>query len=162
MNTAQLISEKEQEISEKEQELNTLREQYDNEVATAKDKVMKAKTDGITKSLYLLGFEFASSSSRTSQYLEFHKTFKKEITAVLKPFTQEIRVSTPNHFDVSGFFKTTKGTTYYFYVGDLRWSKGSLLIRTVKDFKDYTGGSNDYITLNEDFVKNLLRKIKED
>ena len=54
------------------------------------------------------------------------------------------------------FFKLNNDRIYYFSLSDLRWSKDSLLIRTAKDFKDYTGGSNNNITLNEDFVNNFL------
>jgi len=68
-------------------------------------------------------------------------------------------VSSPNHFDVTGFFELTDGTIYYFSIGDLRWFKESMLIRTAERFSDYTGGMNQYITLDDDFENRLLRFI---
>ena len=149
-----------QEISEKKRELNNLEERYDANVETEKVKVLKAKSTGLTKSLYLLGFDFESCSGRSPQYLEFHRVFKRELKEVLKPYTQEISIHKPNHFDISGFFKLNNGEIYYFSVSDLRWNKDMMLIRTAKDFKDYTGGSNDYLKLGEEFIKKLLTYLK--
>ena len=143
-------------INKKERELNNLRDKYDKEIQLEKEKVLKSKGDNLKKSLYLLSFDFESSSQRTPQYLEFHRTFKREFKELLKPYVKEIEISKPNHFDISGFFKLNDDRIYYFSLSDLRWSKDSLLIRIAKDFKDYTGGSNNNITLNENFVNNLL------
>jgi len=100
---------------------------------------------GKTKQLAEQTFE--SSSSRTPQYLAFHRTFKREFTNMMQPYCDEILVHKPNHFDVSGFFKLKSGAIWYFSVGDMRWDK-SLLYRTAKDFKDYTGGSNNQVDLD--------------
>jgi len=146
-------------ISEKRKELNNLETQYDQEMEDEKKKVLTAKTTGFKKTLYLLAQDFESSSGRTPQYLEFHKVFKKEFTAMLKSFTTELELSKPNHFDVTGFFKMDDGRIYYFSVGDLRWAKDSMLIRTADGFKDYTGGSNGFINLNDAFEQNLLNYL---
>ena len=134
--------------------MGNLNSQYEEIKEQEKKEVLKTK--GFKKVLYLLNQEFESSSARTPQYLKFHRTFKREFKALLKPYTKEIEIGKPNHFDISGFFKLNDDRIYYFSLSDLRWSKDSLLIRTAKDFKDYTGGSNNSITLNEDFVNNLL------
>ncbi|MDP2907075.1 MAG: hypothetical protein Q8O03_03985 [Nanoarchaeota archaeon] len=149
-----------QQIEQKEIELDNLKEQYNKNIEIEKNKILKSNTGGMTKSLYLLGFNFESSCSRTPQYLEFHRVFKKEFTTLLKPHAQEIQFSKPNHFDVTGFFKTNKELIYYFSIGDLRWSKESMLIRTAKDFKDYTGGSNGSIRLDGNFTDNLLNLLE--
>ena len=148
-------------IIQKTNEIENLEEQYNKEAETDKKKV-KSKNGELTKSLYLLGFNFESSGGRTPQYLEFHRTFKREFTNLLKPLTKEISISKPNHFDLTGFFKLNDDRIYYFSIGDLRWNKWSMLIRTAKDFKDYTGGSNNKISIDSDFVNRLLEFLKRD
>jgi|GEM_PF-2080612 len=149
-----------QQITTKEQELDSIREKYQEEITKERTNILKSKSKGISKSLYLLGFDFESSSARTPQYLEFHRIFKKEFTVILKPYTEEMLIHKPNHFDISGFFKLKDGEIYYFSIGDLRWDKGVMLIRTAENYKDYTGGSNNFIAVNEDFVTNLLKYLK--
>ena len=122
-----------QQIKQKENELNTLKEQYNNQIEQEKAEVLKGKSTGINKSLYLLNFNFESSSIKTQQYLEFHKTFKRELTAVLKPYCKEIQISKPNHFDVSGFFRLNDDRVFYFRLEDLRWSKDNILIRNLRE-----------------------------
>lgn len=93
---------------------------------------------------------FESSSSHTIQYLAWHKLFKREFTAYLERIgAVEIQIGKPNHFDMSGFFKMRSGQIWYFSIGDLRWNKDRMLIRTAKDFKDYTGGMNQYVSLED-------------
>ena len=92
---------------------------------------------------------FETSSSRTPQYLAWHRLFKREFKKFLNARgIVEIDIHKPNHFDVAGFFKILNGQVYYFSISDLRWSKDSMLIRTAKDFKDYTGGSIGFISLD--------------
>ena len=145
-----------QEIKQKEEELENLKERYNLEIDNEREKVLKSKLKGMKKSLYLLSFNFESSSIRTEQYLEFHRVFKRELKEVLKPYCKKIEIGKPNHFDISGFFELNDNRIYYFSLSDLRWSKEKILIRTVKDFKDYSGGSNGFIKLDSDFVNNLL------
>jgi len=148
-----------QQIEQKEKELNESKEQYNKQIEEEKQKILKSKLTGMQKSLYLLSFEFESSCSRTPQYLEFHRVFKQEFKKLLKPYTTSILIHKPNHFDISGFFKLKDGRIYYFSIGDLRWSKDSLLIGTAEHFKDYTGGSNTFIGLNDNFAENLLKYL---
>jgi len=117
-------------------------------------------TDGFDKVIYLLNCEFESSSQRTPEYLRAHRTFKREFSKILKPICKEILISKPNHFDISGFFKLNDDRIYYFSIGDLRNDK-TFLIRIAKDFKDYTGGSNNFLSLDESFINNLLRKLDD-
>ena len=141
-------------INAKQRELSRLENVYDLVIEEEKKKVLEAKSKGMEKTKYLLSFEFKSSCGRTAQYLEFHRVFKREFTALLNPFCKRIEISKPNHFDVNGFFETNAGLIYWFSLSDLRWDK-TFLIRTAKDFKDYTGGSNNFLDLN-----NLEEKIK--
>jgi len=144
-------------IQQKEKELLNLNIEYEKVKEEKEKKVLKNK--GFERTLFLLNQEFESSSSRTPQYLKAHRYFKKDFIDVLKPFCKDILIHKPNHFDITGFFELNDGRIYYFSIGDLRWDK-TFLIRTAKDFKDYTGGSNNYIDLNNNFVENLLKYIK--
>lgn len=145
-----LVTDLDSQIAKKEMELHNLMGIRDELLGVEKRKVLQnKKAEPMEKTKYLLGFEFESASSRTPQYLEFHKVFKKEFMAMLKPIVSEMIVSKPNHFDVTGFFKTVKGNIYYFSLEDLRWDKETMMYRTAKDFKDYTGGSNCTIKTSE-------------
>jgi hypothetical protein len=152
-----MINDTMKQIEVKRLELARLENQYNDQIEAERTAILKGKSDGISKSLYLLGFEFESSCSRTEQYLEFHRTFKRELTNVLKPLCSKIEIGSPNHFDVSGFFQLLDGRIFYFRLEDLRWSKDNILVRTAKHFKDYSGGSNGFIKLDADFVENLKR-----
>ena len=91
--------------------------------------------------------DFENSSSRIPEYLAWYRLFKREFTAFLKERgITEISFGKPNHFDMSGFFRK-ENQAYYFSIGDLRGFKDDMLIRTAKDFKDYTGGTNQSILL---------------
>ena len=147
-----------QKINQKERELNNLNSQLEDLKQKEEDKILK--TDGFEKVIYLLNCEFESSSCRTPQYLKAHRTFKREFTKLLKPITKEILISKPNHFDISGFFKLNDDIIYYFSIGDLRWNK-TFLIRIAKNFKDYTGGSNNYLSLDKNFIENLFNKLDD-
>jgi hypothetical protein len=63
------------------------------------------------------------------------------------------------HFDVSGFVKLLDDRIFYFRVGDIRWSKFSMLVRTAEHFKDWTGGSNDFVSIDSNFKNNFFRAI---
>jgi len=145
-------------IQQTRQELFNLNSEYAGIMQEKEKKILKTK--GFDKVLYLLNQNFESSSSRTPQYLQFHRIFKKEFKEILRPLCSEIEISKPNHFDISGFFKLNDERIFYFSISDLRWSKDKMLIRTAKDFKDYSGGSNGFLNLNESFVDNLLNYLK--
>ena len=145
-----------QKISEKERELNNLNSELEDLREKAKAEIMKGK--GFDKVIWLLNQEFESSSQRTPQYLEAHRTFKREFSKILNPICKKIEISKPNHFDITGFFQLEDDRIYYFSVGDLRWDK-VFLIRIAKDFKDYTGGSNNFLTLDNNFIDNLLKSL---
>ena len=112
------------------------------------------------KTLKAIKQEFISSSQKTEQYKSFHRLFSKEFKKFLMPYCKEILIHKTNHFDINGFFKLNNGKIYYFSISDLRLSKDKMLIRIAKDFKDYTGGSNNFIALNKNFEENLLRYLK--
>lgn len=112
------------------------------------------------ETLKLIAQEFESSSSRTPQYLQFHRTFKKEFTKALSTIgCTNVEIGKPNHFDLSGFFTAPNNQIWYFSLSDLRWSKDSLLIRTASHYKDWSGGGNNYISINSNIINNLQKLV---
>lgn len=110
----------------------------------------------------LLHAEYESSSIRTPQYLTFCRVFKIQFKKLLKGTfdIEKIEISTPNHFDQTGFFELKNGRIYYFSIGDLRWDK-NFLIRTAQNFTDYTGGNNQDCNIDdfESFMNDLKRIV---
>jgi len=102
----------------------------------------------MNKALAATAQYFESSSGQTPQYLAWYRLFRREFTKFLIAIgATQIQIGKPNHFDMSGFF--TVGTqAWYFSISDLRGSKDKMLIRTVKSYKDYTGGLNQYVRLD--------------
>ena len=116
------------------------------------------------KFLTLLDREFSSSSSDTPEFINFVKVFKKEITWLFKPYSSKINFS-KGHFEISGFVQLLDDRIFYFSVGDIRRDKNSMLVRTAKAFKDYTGGMNNWVTLNRGelcFKEQLFSLLKLD
>ena len=90
----------------------------------------------------LLRQTFESSSDLTPQFQHFYMTFRSDMKRFLKERgAVEIRFNRM-HFEVSGFFEM-RGQIWYFSIGDVRWFKEWMLLRTAKSFEDYTGGSNN-------------------
>lgn len=147
-------------INQKTRELNKMKDEYNQEIEKEKTAILKEKNKGFKKSLYLLSFDFKSSTQQTEQYKEFHRVFRNELKAVLKPYIKELLYNKLNHFDISGFFKLNDDRIFYFSISDLRWNKEDLFIRTAEHFKDYSGGSNNFIILNKDFEQNLKKFLK--
>jgi len=109
--------------------------------------------------LLLQGFK--SSSGTTPEFMAFYRTFKKELTAELKKRgCTNIEVG-KGHFYCSGFFTSPTGQVYYFSIPDVRGAGfngghfGSMLYRTAKDYKDYTGGQNQYVNFSYIMVEKM-------
>ena len=67
------------------------------------------------------------------------------------------------HYYFSGF-ATKNNKVIYFSVSHVRYSpptggNADLLIRTAKDYKDYTGGSNNYSSLDVKEIQELSNKL---
>ena len=93
--------------------------------------------------------------------MDFHRTFKRQFKKLLIDHfdATEVKIGKPNHFDVTGFFKISN-TIFYFSLGDLRWMT-TFLLRSAKDYDDYTGNTNNYCNIEDDFETFLktLRSI---
>lgn len=108
------------------------------------------------KTLQLLSSGFVSSSGVTNQFLNFFKVFKKELTVELNKIGATDIKFNRGHFYVSGFF-TVNGQPYYFSLSDVRGleyvSNPTLMYRTAKDYKDFSGGSNQWTDIGEDMFR---------
>ena len=113
-----------------------------------------------TLQLILDDQEFQSSSHKTAQWKSAYRKSINYLKKVLKPYIKDQSFSN-GHFYFSGFIKTIHDQVFYISISDVRYFKeGKILIRTAKDFKDYTGGSNNYISyINDDFEYKLLSYI---
>jgi hypothetical protein len=108
------------------------------------------------------GVEFPSSSGTTALFSSFVRDFKKYLTKNL-PKGGEVTKFFKGHFYVCGFIKV--GEKYvYFSISDVRfnmddWHK-RVLIRTAKDDLDYSGGGNNFTTLEnfKESVEKLLQR----
>lgn len=96
----------------------------------------------------LLERGFQSSSGKTPEFAAFARLFKKHFAKELATVGATLKVFSVGHFYVSGFFELN-GQLFYFSISDVRmytdsghW--GSVLIRTAKDVKDFSGGTNTY------------------
>lgn len=92
---------------------------------------------------------FESDSGLTPEFAQFARDYKKTLKNELADF--DIVAYNRGHFYISGFLehKETK-KLIYFSTSDVRGSSGwfdSVLIRTAQHIKDYTGGANNYTTL---------------
>jgi len=99
-----------------------------------------------------VGFHFESSSGLTEEFASFAKDFKKYLLQQVKNDFDLVRWSR-GHFEVYGHLKHKKtGQFIYFSISDVRYFAdswyNSVLIRTAKHEKDYTGGSNNSCNFN--------------
>ena len=150
----------------------------DSEIDALEDKKEAIKA-GIfkeaSKDWYkMLSINFDSSSGKTEQYMTFCKVFRKQFKKLLADNFDLKGIDGWNsnaHFGQSGFFELNDPDTsvsaydgrriFYFSIEDLRWSP-TFMIRRAKDFEDYTGGSNDYLNVEnfESFMTGLRRVVK--
>jgi hypothetical protein len=96
--------------------------------------------------------EFESSSTKTPQFKAFANSFKTEFKKELSRVGAKNFEFHVNHFDITGFFEIND-KLFYFSLGDIRGShyksSESLMYRTAKHRKDWTGGSNQWVTIEE-------------
>jgi len=100
-----------------------------------------------TKLLLAQGFE--SSSVKTPEFKSFARDFKREFTQELKSIDATNIKFSVGHFYVSGFFTSKTGQVYYFSLSDVRGCPNQLMYRTAKDYKDYTGGMNQWTNISK-------------
>lgn len=124
------------------------------------------------KTIYCLQQGFQSSSGVTDEFLRFMKAFRAEFKKELLTIgATDIKIE-KGHFYVSGFF-TVNQQPYYFSISDVRGMDHGLrtnplscmsqmLYRTARNYKDYTGGHNQYVPIKPGMARKMeLHKFKE-
>jgi len=112
------------------------------------------------KKLLGMGYDyFGSGSYNSEEFNSFFKLFKKSFTAELKKLSATEIEFSKGHFYLSGFFRVGE-QLYYFSISDVRTPFGrpeSMLIRTAKHNKDWTGGANNYVKIDSGMFKEIAR-----
>ena len=96
-------------------------------------------------------WEFSSGGTTGEDFIVFSKKFKQYIKANL-PEGATLANFSAGHYYISGFIERAEKFVY-FSIPDVRFSNdgwiNNILIRSATGIKDYTGGRNDYTTLNK-------------
>ena len=102
---------------------------------------------------------FESSSGKTPEWKEFCKLFKSEFSKELKSIGATDIVFGNGHFYISGFFTADSGQIYYFSLSDVRGMEFQnsidFLYRTAEHYRDWTGGGNQWIKLEQGMAKRM-------
>ncbi len=113
----------------------------------------------MNKILALLKKGFQSSSRKTPEFIAFCRVFKSELTKELKSIGATNIVFSNGHFDISGFFTAESGQIYYFSLSDVRGmefqNEVQLMYRTAEHYKDWTGGGNQWVTIEQGIVDRM-------
>jgi len=121
------------------------------------------------KTNQLLSIGFESSSGLTEEFKQFYSTFRSEFKKELKTIGATDIVFSRGHFYVSGFF-TVNNQAMYFSLSDVRsfiYSKvqdpyscmHKLLYRTAQNYKDYSGGANQYVSIESGMCSKMNLKL---
>lgn len=96
-------------------------------------------------------WEFSSGSTTGDDFKVFARLFRNYIKKQL-PMGSELVDFSRGHYDLSGFIRKNDKFVY-FSISDVRYFPNAwceeILIRTATSAKDYTGGSNNYTTLQK-------------
>lgn len=101
---------------------------------------------------------FSSGIYNSEEFNKFYKGFKKAFTTRLKRLNATDIEFSKGHFTLSGFF-TVDEQAYYFCLPDVRSFNFNalLLIRTAKDYKDFVGGHNRYVLIDNIIEDNIAQ-----
>lgn len=104
---------------------------------------------------------FESSSGRTPEFTDFVRVVKFWFNKFIKETNCTKLDFHVGHFEFSGFFTAPDGQPWYFSSGDVRFLlMKSMLIRRVRDYKDYQGEFNQTVPYDtETFVEELKKVI---
>jgi short-subunit dehydrogenase len=89
----------------------------------------------------------------SKSFKSFARKFKNSIAKELAKKNCTITAFNVGHYYLSGFFRNANDRCFYFSISDVRhFDFGNMLYRTAKHEKDYTGGSNQYVRIDNDMV----------
>lgn len=127
-------------------------EEIDNKIEALEAQKIQYRKDQLNKMNWYerLSFNHSTKEEQNKTYSMFKRGFKGYLQNYFKLI--QFKASN-NHFYISGFFElenkeSSNKQIYYFSIEDLRFNS-TFLIRTAKDFKDYTGGNNCYLLLKD-------------
>ena len=100
------------------------------------------------------GNSFESSSYKTPEFMAFARMFRSYIQKQAKENGLEVTNLSTGHFYCSGFFKNSvTGRFAFFSISDVRHFQDSwiddVLLRTAEHEKDYTGGRNLSVNIQD-------------
>lgn len=104
-----------------------------------------------------------SGSDLSQEFKTFYRKEKKRLNQLFDVFLCTKVEMSYGFYYFSGFFTADNGQIYYFSSDDVRhYGYERLMFRTAKDYKDYTGGSNQYVGTSYEelipFFKSTIRK----
>tara|TARA_R100001163_G_C5053474_1_gene190049 strand:+ start:116 stop:427 length:312 start_codon:yes stop_codon:yes gene_type:complete len=92
---------------------------------------------------------------------ETYKHIKKKLRTILKALGAKNIKFSNGFFRFSGF-ATFEKTIIYVSCSDTRESGDPIiLIRSASDYKDYTGGMNNFTPLDENRIKHIIKQINK-
>ena len=95
----------------------------------------------------LLRGDFESSSDTTDEFKDFARVFKREFKELLADNLCCPTLFNRGHFYLSGFFRDQYDNCRYWSISDVRSPSTTMLVRSAKDEKDFTGGSNTFFDM---------------
>lgn len=105
--------------------------------------------------------QFGSGTRTTPEFDSFVRKTRNDFKKSLGDIAEKIEIN-KGHFYFSGFLtRKSDGQVLYFSISDVRFFPGDkMLVRTAKHYKDFTGGTNYMVPLDEDFEDNLRKTIR--
>lgn len=105
-----------------------------------------------------IGYEFSSGPYTGEDYKQFQTKYINYLRSLCKKEGWELVNIGRNHYCFSVFIKND-GMYVYLSVSDVRFFSSDwyehILVRTAKSAKDYTGGCNQYVNIDD-----LVARIK--
>ena len=91
-----------------------------------------------------------------ADFKAFFRKEKKRLSAILTEMGCTKIEMDYGFYYFSGFFTSPSGQVYYLSCSDVRhFGYDKLLIRTARNYKDSSGGSNEYVGVDKESIKNF-------
>ena len=100
-----------------------------------------------------LNYEFSTGCYTGDDYKSFQTKYINYLKTVCKSNNWELVNVGRNHYCFSCFIRNAENKHIYLSISDVRFWRNEwyshILVRTAKHEKDYTGGSNNYTSLEQ-------------
>ncbi len=105
--------------------------------------------------------QFGSGTRTTPEFDSFVRKTRNDFKKSLADVADNIEIN-KGHFYFYGFLtRKSDGQVLYFSISDVRYFPGEkMLIRKAKDYRDFIGGTNNYVPINDGFEANLKETIR--